>query len=84
MGDETLKFLQRSKYRPLLLKSLENEVLMPKEISQHCGIRISHVSKVLAELKSKELIEILNPEEYKGRLYRLSDKGIYYLKKLDE
>ncbi len=57
---------------------------MPKEISQHCGIRISHVSKVLAELKSKELIEILNPEEYKGRLYRLSDKGIYYLKKLDE
>lgn len=31
MGDETLKFLQRSKYRPLLLKSLENEVLMPKE-----------------------------------------------------
>ena len=33
------------------------------------------MSKVLSELKSKELIELVNPEARKGRLYRLTDKG---------
>nr|WP_304103787.1 hypothetical protein [Methanobrevibacter ruminantium] len=32
-------------------------------------------SKVLAELKAYELVECINPEVRKGRLYRLTDKG---------
>lgn len=48
---------------------------MPKEIAKRSNIKTNHVSKVLAELKSKELIEIINPEVRKGRLYRLTDIG---------
>ena len=33
------------------------------------------LSKVLAELKAHELVECINPEVRKGRLYRLTDKG---------
>lgn len=75
MGNETLNFVQRSKYRQNVLKALEDDVLMPKEIAKRSNIKTNHVSKVLSELKTKELIEIINPEMCKGRLYRLTKKG---------
>ena len=73
--DETLEFVQRSTYRQRVLKSLEGNVLMPTEIAERSNIKTNHVSKVLSELKSKELIELVNPEARKGRLYRLTDVG---------
>ena len=33
-------------------------------------IRTNHISKVLRELKAHELVECINPEVRKGRLYR--------------
>jgi len=75
MNDETLDFVKRSSYRQNVLKSLEDNVLMPKEIAERSNIKTNHVSKVLSELKSKELIEIINPEARKGRLYRLTNNG---------
>ena len=75
MDDETLEFVQRSQYRQRVLNALEDEVLMPKQIAERSDIKVNHVSKVLSELKSKELIEIINPEVRKGRLYRLTDVG---------
>ena len=39
-------------------------------------------SKVLAELKAYELVECINPEVRKGRLYRLTDKGEEVVKNL--
>ena len=82
MNDETVDFVKRSSYRQNVLKSLEDNVLMPKEIAERSNIKTNHVSKVLAELKSKELIEIINPEVRKGRLYRLTDIGDEIVKKL--
>ena len=75
MDEVTLEFVQRSTYRQRVLKSLEDDVLMPKEIAERSNIKTNHVSKVLSELKSKELIELVNPEAHKGRLYRLTDDG---------
>lgn len=75
MDGETLEFVQRSKYRQKVLKALEDNVLMPKQIAERSGIKTNHVSKVLSELKSKKLIEIINPEARKGRLYRLTSVG---------
>ena len=75
MDEETLEFVQRSTYRQRVLKSLEDDVLMPKEIAERSNIKTNHVSKVLSELKSKKLIELVNPEARKGRLYRLTSVG---------
>ena len=82
MNDETLDFVKRSSYRQNVLKSLEDNVLMPKEIAERSNIKTNHVSKVLAELKSKELIEIINPEVRKGSLYRLNDDGKIVLEQI--
>ena len=57
------------------MKTLDGEVLIPSQIARNSGIRTNHISKVLSELKAHELVECINPEVRKGRLYRLTDKG---------
>ncbi len=78
LSDEMLKeisYVQISKYWTKTMKSLDGEVLIPSQIAKNSGIRTNHISKVLAELKAHELVECINPEVRKGRLYRLTDKG---------
>ena len=77
-NDELLKltsYVQISKYREKTLKSIGDEVKIPTNIAKDSGIRTNHISKVLSELKAHELVECINPEVRKGRLYRLTDKG---------
>ena len=66
-----------------MLKALEDEVLIPTVISERSDIKTNHISKILGELIDKELIEIINPEVRKGRLYRLTDEGKGVVRKLE-
>ena len=78
LSDEMLKemsYVKISKYREKVMKTLEGEVKIPTTIAKDSGIRTNHISKVLSELKAHELVECINPEARKGRLYRLTDKG---------
>lgn len=77
LSDEMLteiSYVQISKYREVM-KSLDGDVKIPTAIAKDSGIRTNHISKVLSELKAHELVECINPEVRKGRLYRLTDKG---------
>ncbi len=77
-NDDLLKltsFVRISKYREKTLKSIGEEVKIPTHIAKDSGIRTNHISKVLSELKSKEIVECINEEARKGRLYRLTDTG---------
>ena len=77
LTDEILKeisYVEISSYRKKVMKSLDGEVLIPTQIARNSEIRPNHISKVLAELKAHELVECINPEVRKGRLYRLTDK----------
>lgn len=77
-SDEMLKeisYVKISKYRSKVMKSLDGDVLIPTQIARNSEIRPNHISKVLAELKAHELVECINPEVRKGRLYMLTDKG---------
>ena len=77
-NDELLKltsYVQISKYREKTLKSIGHDVKIPTKIAKDSGIRTNHISKVLNELKSKEMVECINEEVRKGRLYRLTDTG---------
>ena len=64
------------------MKSLEEEVKMPSEIARDAEIRQNHISKVLSELKAHELVECINPEVRKGRLYSHTYKGVYVVKNI--
>ena len=87
LSDEMLKemsYVEISKYRVKVMKALEDDVKIPSQIAKDSEIRQNHISKVLSELKAHELVECINPEVRKGRLYRLTDKGDEIVKNLEE
>ena len=80
MGDEKLlnlaAYVLISTYRERALEVLmEHDAMTPKYIAVHCNIRQNHISKVLSELKDKDLVVCLNPEVRKGRLYKITSLG---------
>ena len=78
-----ISYVKISQYRSKVIKSLDGEVLIPTQIAKNSDIRPNHISKVLAELKAHELVECINPEVRKGRLYRLTDKGEEIVKNIN-
>ena len=85
LSDEMLteiSYVQISKYRTKVMKSLEDEVKIPSKIAKDSDILQNHISAVLKQLKEHELVECINPEVKKGRLYRLTDKGDELIKNL--
>lgn len=80
---DVLKYVNRSKYRVRTVKAIGNKVKMPKEIAQDSGILQNHISNVLRQLKEKDVVECLNPDMRKGRLYRLSENGLDILDKIE-
>ena len=71
----TVDYVKKSQYRSKILKSLSNDVKMPSQIAKDTGIVQNHISNSLRQLKEHELVECINPEVRKGRLYRLTDEG---------
>ena len=87
LSDEMLiemSYVNISKYRRKTMKALDGNVKIPSAIAKDSGIRTNHISKVLSELKSHDLVECINPEVRKGRLYRLTKKGEQLVKNIDD
>lgn len=78
-----VRYVEMSGYRTKVLKSLEKGVKIPSGIAKDTEILTNHISVVLKQLKDYELVECINPEVRKGRLYRLTDKGRKVLDELD-
>lgn len=65
-----------SSYRERTMNVLfKNGAMTPKFIALNVGFRQNHVSKVLGELKKKNLVVCINEEVRKGRLYKLTKLG---------
>ncbi len=78
MEDELIKaisHIKSSKYRYKIMTSIDDKIKLPSEISEEVNIRLNHVSTVLNDLKSTGLVECLNEDAKKGRLYKLTKLG---------
>ena len=82
MDEETFNHVTNSSYRIRVVKAIGTDVKMPKEIANDSGILLNHISNVLRDLKENDLVECLNPNLRKGRLYRLSEEGLEVLDNL--
>ena len=71
----TIEYIRRSTYRTKIMKSLDGHVKMPSEIAKDTNIVQNHISNFLRDLKEHDLVECINPEVRKGRLYRLTENG---------
>lgn len=86
VSDELLaeiSYVEISQYRTKVMKAIGDDVKMPSKIAKDSDILPNHISNVLRQLKEHELVECINPEVKKGRLYRLTDKGNELFKNLD-
>ena len=81
--DKKVKYVNNSSYRVRVLKAIGEDIKMPMQIASDSGILPNHISNVLAQLKEHGIVECINPEVRKGRLYRLSDEGLDVLEKID-
>ncbi|UOY10001.1 helix-turn-helix domain-containing protein [Methanonatronarchaeum sp. AMET6-2] len=75
MNYNKLGWIKASNYRQNVLKTLEPGPKTPKEIAEENEYRMSHVSRTLSNLKEKDLVDCLNPDCRKGRLYGLTEEG---------
>lgn len=79
-------YVKRGKNRRIVFLAL-NTPMMPSEIVKKVYGKMSNthfniVSRALAELAEKELIEVVNPKEKTGRIYQKTKLGKEVEKKL--
>lgn len=77
-----MEYVSRSSYRRKVLIAIGEDVKMPFQIANDSNIPHYHISKTLKQLREKELIELINPEMHRGRLYRLTIIGKQVLSKM--
>jgi predicted transcriptional regulator len=76
---EIIGFAKRSKNRQKAIKILEKP-MMPSELGKEMKISLTHASKIIRELHSKQLVECLNEQLKVGRIYKTSKRGKSILK----
>ena len=78
MDDNTLKifaYINISTYRIKAIKAMKTGNETPTQIANDSGIRLSHISKVLKELKDCGVAECINEQDRINRIYRLTGLG---------
>lgn len=78
LDDETLiklSYVNISSYRVNVVKTLKDDVKTPTKIAKDSGIRTNHISKVLKELKDKQIVICTNEQDRKNRNYHLTGLG---------
>ncbi|MEE6210053.1 MarR family transcriptional regulator [Salarchaeum sp. III] len=70
-------FVLRSDYRADVLAALAREgPATPTDLAERTGYRQPHISRTLSELRDRNVVELLVPEDQqRGRRYGLSDRG---------
>lgn len=76
-----LSFVKRSEERKKVFLSL-SKPKFPKEIDKDVKLGMNRVSRALNELAKQGLVECLNPEDKRGRIYKRTKGGEGLVKEL--
>jgi len=83
---KTIGFVKRGKNRKEVFLNL-NQPMMPSELvikiyKKNSNTYFNLVSRALSELKEKKLVEVINPEDRTGRIYKRTKEGERVVKEL--
>lgn len=81
---DALSYTRLSEHRTKTLLAIGDEVVLPKDISKKTGYRATHTSRSIKQLIEAGLVECLNPEKVKGRLFVTTNLGKEVLKYIKE
>jgi len=84
---KAIGFIKRGKNRKEIFVNL-NKPMMPSELvikiyKSNSNTYFNLVSRALSELKEKKLVEVVNPEDRTGRIYRRTKGGEKVAKELE-
>ena len=77
-----LAFVKASKHRTNIVKSPHRCNKTPKELSIELSIHPNTAYSTLRQLRDRDIVEVINPDAKKGRIYKLTDIGIEIAKEL--
>lgn len=72
---EKYGWVKSSDYRQEILLKLNEFPQTPTDLRDKTEFHRSHISSVLQDLDDHDLVECLNPDAKKGRVYGLTDEG---------
>jgi DNA-binding MarR family transcriptional regulator len=74
---DALGFVAASDYRCAVVAALDADgPATPTTLADRTDLELTHVSRTLTELRDRDVVELLVPEERtKGRIYGLTDSG---------
>ena len=83
---KAIGFIKRGKNRKEVFMNLDKP-MMPSELvikiyKSNSNTYFNLVSRALSELRDKKLVEVVNPEDRTGRIYRRSKEGEKVAKEL--
>lgn len=83
---KAIGFIKRGKNRKEVFIALDKP-LMPSELvvklyKKNSNTYFNVVSRALSELKKKKLVEVVNPEDRTGRIYKRTKEGEKVVKEL--
>lgn len=81
---DAVSFVLSSETRARLLLELRDAEQTPSQLAENLGKHRSHVSRGLTELGDEDMVECLTPDQTKGRIYAITDKGDRVLRKVHE
>jgi len=79
---EDLGYLISSSISRKVLHALQIGYQTPTGLSKFLKISLSNISTKLSELKRRGLVDCINPERRKGRIYVITEKGKFLIEKL--
>ena len=81
---QLIGYVKSSSYRVKVIRSLSKGIKTPNEIRSETKLSMPHTSRALRELKEMRLVECINPDSRKGKIYILTKTGLRLMKKLRE
>ena len=73
---DNIGFLTTSYYRRHVAEELRNGPATPSTLAEELDVDIAHVSRALTQMRERDVVELLVPEERKkGRFYGITGEG---------
>lgn len=72
---DLLSYVKTSQHRKNVLLGIGDEILLSSEISKKTKISPAHTSRALRGLQDNNLVQCLNEEKTRGRLFVTTDIG---------
>jgi ArsR family transcriptional regulator, cadmium/lead-responsive transcriptional repressor len=80
---DVFDFVVASNIRLRVLSFLLDNSCTPTQLAKSFEKHLSHVSRALKELESKDLVICYSPDNSKQRVYYLTNEGIQLLKEIN-